>query len=344
MAAAVTDYEHLEPIPIGYGYAGILFSIVFFQSINQLLLRIGSPTSVRKEDVWKWRNLFVSWIHAVIIGAWDLSCFYRYPELMTDLIAYHNMYTYLMIAFSTGYFVYDFIDIVVNKQTMSMWAVIPHHFAVAGMFFYNVVQCRCIAYNVVALLAEVNSIFLHARKLLQMAGFSFNGLLYRANAAANLATFVGCRFLGLGWIIYGMFVWYHRVARFYFVVLGVAMFVMWVTNAILFKRLICSDLLRPLGRRSKLLCGATSTLNVGTVNGISMPNGNGNLNHNLSTEICRNGAAAANGAPPLATTLEESLTGVGEDGVAANGGSVVDENHVAFRRRNVDHAVANGSL
>jgi len=28
--------------------------------------------------------------------------FYLYPELMTDLIAFHNMYLYMMVAFSTG--------------------------------------------------------------------------------------------------------------------------------------------------------------------------------------------------------------------------------------------------
>ena len=39
---------------------------------------------------------------------------------------------------------------------------------VGGMFFYNVIQCQCIAYNVVALLAEINTIFLHTRKLLQV--------------------------------------------------------------------------------------------------------------------------------------------------------------------------------
>lgn len=114
----------------------------------------------------------------------------------------------------------------------------------AGIFFYNVVQCRCIAYNVIALLAEVNSIFLHARKLLQMSRCEFRGWLYRANAAANLVSFVPCRFGGLAWIVYGMTQWNDRVAQVYLYLLGVAIFILWVTNAILFWRLICSDLLR----------------------------------------------------------------------------------------------------
>lgn len=77
-----------------------------------------------------------------------------------------------------------------------------------------------------------------------MSGFEFGGWLYRANSAANLASFVACRFGGLAWIVYGMTQWYDRVSQIYLWLLGAAIFVLWVTNAILFWRLICSDLLR----------------------------------------------------------------------------------------------------
>jgi len=69
----LVNFESLEPIPLIYGYTGIAVSVVFFQSLNQLLLRCGSPQSVHIDEVWKWRNLFVSWVHAVIGGTWDLS-------------------------------------------------------------------------------------------------------------------------------------------------------------------------------------------------------------------------------------------------------------------------------
>ena len=69
----VTNYEQLERIPVAYGYAGICVSVIFFQSLNQLLLRFGSPLTVGKDNFWKWRNLFVSWVHALIVGTWDLS-------------------------------------------------------------------------------------------------------------------------------------------------------------------------------------------------------------------------------------------------------------------------------
>lgn len=254
MTVAYENYEHLERIPFVYGAAIISSSVILFQTLNEILKRCyrsSSATGVAGrggDDPWKWRNLFISWVHAIIVGTWDLSCFYLYPELTSDLIAFHNTYIYALVAFSTGYFIHDFIDIIVSKRVKETWEVIPHHMAVAGMFFYNVVQCRCVAYNVVALLAEVNTIFLHSRKLLQMSGILFSHWLYRLNAFMNIFTFVSCRFLCLSWIVYGMFIWYDRVTPVYLCVLGSAMFVMWVTNVILFWRLVCSDLLRPLTR------------------------------------------------------------------------------------------------
>ena len=66
-----SPFEHLEPIPAKYGYTGMLLSIFFFQILNKIVSGYGPPKSMQTE-VWKWKNLFVSWIHAVICGIWDL--------------------------------------------------------------------------------------------------------------------------------------------------------------------------------------------------------------------------------------------------------------------------------
>jgi hypothetical protein len=67
------EYERLEPVPVIYGYVGVTVSVVFFTAVNQVVLRVGRPKSVKEEEYWKWRKLFASWIHAIIIGVWDLS-------------------------------------------------------------------------------------------------------------------------------------------------------------------------------------------------------------------------------------------------------------------------------
>jgi len=114
------------------------------------------------------------------------------------------------------------------------------------MFIVHLVTCRYIAYSTIALIAEVNSIFLHFRKLLQMAGVAFTHLLYRANAAVNLVTFVGCRFVGILWVGYGIVFLRSRLSWAYMVAITTATIVMAIINVVLFWRLLCSDV---LGRR-----------------------------------------------------------------------------------------------
>jgi len=111
------------------------------------------------------------------------------------------------------------------------------------MFIIHLTACRYVAYSVVALLAEVNTIFLHFRKLLQMAGVAFTSLLYRINATINLFTFVSCRFVCLVWIGYGVIAWRSRVSWLYLVAITSAVVIMYVINVVLFWRLLCSDVL-----------------------------------------------------------------------------------------------------
>ncbi len=54
-----------------YGYAGVLITAVCFQVANQVLIVLGPPKSVQTDE-WKFRNLFISWIHALIVGTWDI--------------------------------------------------------------------------------------------------------------------------------------------------------------------------------------------------------------------------------------------------------------------------------
>jgi len=193
---------------------------------------------------------------------------------------------------------------------------------VAGIFFYNVVQCRCIAYNVIALLAEVNSIFLHARKLLQMSGFEFSGWLYRVNAAANLVSFVPCRFGGLAWIMYGMTQWNDRVGQIYLYLLGAAIFVLWVTNTILYWRLICSDLLRR--QRQSRPVAATGSDNTSQV---------------ASSILCN--GAAVNGSLS-GHSVDDMQQEHEQQSVVANGPLTGDSTSPGMRRRSMK--TANDSL
>jgi hypothetical protein len=110
---------------------------------------------------------------------------------------------------------------------------------------------KFIGYTVFALLVEVNSIFLHARKLMQMAKVDFDHWFYRLNNIFNILTFTFCRFGALVIITYGMSTTYERRRILtlhgslgYYIMLMASMITMWVINPILFWRLLKNDFLR----------------------------------------------------------------------------------------------------
>lgn len=117
-------------------------------------------------------------------------------------------------------------------------------FQVASMFWYNFHCKMCIGYNVVALMAEINSFFLHSRKLLHMLHFEFDNKFYRGVCIVNLLTFFFCRGWSLCRISYGMFTENSRVPVFYFRCLTGSIFVMNMINPVLFWRLLKNDILR----------------------------------------------------------------------------------------------------
>ncbi|CAL1544591.1 unnamed protein product, partial [Lymnaea stagnalis] len=147
---------------------------------------IGRPSSVRTEDEWKWRNLFVSWIHSCLSATWVLMCMLVYPVFLNDLIHHVNYFTYFCTCFGTGYFMYDFLDLLRNKKMKVFWQVAVHHVAVVSIFFYNIAIRAQIGFTLIALSVEVNSVFLHWRKLLQMLKTPFDSPKYVVIKHLNL--------------------------------------------------------------------------------------------------------------------------------------------------------------
>ncbi|KAG5447300.1 TLC domain-containing protein 2 [Clonorchis sinensis] len=238
----------LPPANTRYGLLCMSLSIAFFKSLDQALQGYSPPPEVARkgpDSVWKWRNMMVSWVHALLVGTWDILCFYYYPSLMNDLVEHVVPFTYYMVAISTGYFLFDFWDMYKQRKVFKLLELSLHHFAVLSAFIYNLLTVKFIGYTVVALLAEVNSIFLHTRKLMQMHRVSFTNPMYRFNAVLNLITFAGCRGYCLFRITYGMYMEPHRMSPFYLVLLCFSMGIMNILNPILFWILFRNDFLRP---------------------------------------------------------------------------------------------------
>lgn len=118
-------------------------------------------------------------------------------------------------------------------------------------FGYNLWYQTCIAFSEVALLTEVNSVFLHARKLMQMFRVPFSHWLYRIIVVINLVTFVVFRGLGLSLIVVGVIKYKHKISTYYVFGLASSMTIMIAINPVLFWRLLKSDVLRAFNKHAR---------------------------------------------------------------------------------------------
>ena len=196
----VLKFPHMkDDIELVHGLLCILLAAIFFQIIN-LALRTRCPRGVvLKDGEWRWRNVYVSWLHSTLSTIWTLSCVLLYPEMLEDLFSHVNYVTYFCVCFSTGYFTYDLYDIVSGPALSGNLEVVVHHLVVCGVFYFDVFLKSGIGLNTQILWVELNSVFLHWRKMLHMTSHMTSELktsrMYLAIKYLNLFTFVVFRYV-----------------------------------------------------------------------------------------------------------------------------------------------------
>ena len=57
--------------PAHYGYVGITLTLCLFQIIHVVLSGMDAPKQLTV-PFHTWKNLVISWTHALIVGTWDL--------------------------------------------------------------------------------------------------------------------------------------------------------------------------------------------------------------------------------------------------------------------------------
>jgi hypothetical protein len=93
-----------------------------------------------------------------------------------------------------------------------------------------------------ALLAEVNSIFLHARKLFRLYNVSRENIIVRVNTFLNILTFILCRLVMLVFVTIFVYQDRDRLGYYnYMYVMYVLIPVVWIINPILFYRVLYTD-------------------------------------------------------------------------------------------------------
>lgn len=96
-----------------------------------------------------------------------------------------------------------------------------------------------------ALISEVNSIFLHTRRLFILYNIPRENILVKLNMIMNILTFIFCRLIMLLFVT--IFVYYdrYRVGYYnYIFVMYILIPIMWIMNPILFYRVLSTDFIK----------------------------------------------------------------------------------------------------
>ncbi|XP_060565612.1 TLC domain-containing protein 2-like [Ruditapes philippinarum] len=217
-------------------------SLVFY--LFSLISEFVTPNKIVEKQRWRWKNISVSLIHAIISGIWSVLCFAEEPKMMEDLIQTSTVTGHTLISASVGYFLYDSIDMLIYQRTRQSLELLLHHVVIISCFGLAILTKLYVGYAVLALVVELNSIFLHTRQLLQCLGFSRTNSFYRLNSLINLGTFLGFRILTLAWMTRWIVINKDLVPLVFYSMGSLGLAIMTVMNIILFYRLLNSDFLR----------------------------------------------------------------------------------------------------
>ncbi|XP_077168860.1 TLC domain-containing protein 2 [Paroedura picta] len=216
-------------------------SAAAFRLLNAGLDRLLPPGA--QGSRWDWRNTWTSLVHSLLSGAGALLGFYLHPQMAQDPIGTHLPAAHRLLGVSVGYFVQDFIDMLFNQKFCECWELLFHHSVVIVCLGFAFVIHHYIGFAMVALLVEINSVFLHLRSILQMAGLSHTPY-YRVTSLVNLSTYVVFRLSTLAWMTRWLVLNWENIPLATYMVGVVGMAIMIPMNIVLFCRLLRSDCLK----------------------------------------------------------------------------------------------------
>ncbi|XP_054022976.1 LOW QUALITY PROTEIN: TLC domain-containing protein 2 [Dryobates pubescens] len=228
------------PMAFSPGLLVVAGSFAAFRLLNRELERLVPPPPSARRNRWKWRNIWTSLAHSVLSGGGALAGFCLHPELSEDLVGTHPPGAHSLVAVSVGYFLEDFVDMLCNQKLHQSWELLFHHSVVIVCFGIAVLLHQYVGFALVALLVEINSIFLHLRQILLMANL-VHTTCYRLNSVINLGTYVVFRIATLAWMARWLLLNRQNVPPAAYAVGTLGMAIMMPMNIILLYRLLRSD-------------------------------------------------------------------------------------------------------
>jgi hypothetical protein len=187
-----TDIYPYRPINQIWIIIYALLSFIFFYIIDR------TTKSYSKNNNWLRQNTLLSFVHSIISSTLIIIAVLRAPEMLDDPLSHINYFNYALIAFSIGYFIWDFFDCLQNSQS-STFAIVIHHVIVITFLTHILFRTHNIGYGLHALSLEINSVFLHARRLLRWYSPISSSIYYKRILklfidVGNYITFILFRF------------------------------------------------------------------------------------------------------------------------------------------------------
>lgn len=216
-------------------------SVITYQKYNGKINDEKLEAKKISDSLWMIKNLQISFIHSTLCSLFIIYAVIICPKMFQDPILYSSNECYLLVAFSVGYFIYDFSDMYTNKKAIEMYAVSAHHFIAISLFSYHLLNVYCLTYSLVALCMEFNSVFLHARKLLKLYGYQKSDLVYRITSFFNFLTFFIFRFGVFAYLYHDIYYYHNRLYRNYYYLLLTCINLMFIVNIGLFRQLLIKD-------------------------------------------------------------------------------------------------------
>ncbi|KAL3673826.1 hypothetical protein V7S43_001516 [Phytophthora oleae] len=117
-------------------------------------------------------NTAVSMLHSALSSLLAGSALLTSHSLNGDYVNTVTRGEFLATAVSTGYFAYDLWDYVLNGLYIKFPGIILHHVVVLICYISALTKTTGVPLLSLALICELHSVFMHARKLLTMSSYS----------------------------------------------------------------------------------------------------------------------------------------------------------------------------
>lgn len=238
----------IKMVPI-VGMAGALSALAvtaLFSTMHAVVLpatRAGFPVLyanlAKRGRLADWRNYTVSFLFIVTASVWVTSIVALEGKSM-DLMDSVSLSCSGLVWFMLGYCISDTIDMY-RAGTLGTDMVF-HHGVIIVAYGAAVLQGLYAPYLAASLVAETNTIFLHLRKLMQLAGVKRESLRYRVNLLLLLLGFPAQRVIPHLWLLAQTYKDRNRfAASWHFFVAFTGLFIINVLNFLLLKGILYAD-------------------------------------------------------------------------------------------------------